>query len=44
MGIVYLIPSLLHEDGLEAMPAYLLAAVKDCQVFLPRMIVQSAAT
>lgn len=33
MGTVYLIPSLLHEDGLEAMPAYLLTAVKDCQVF-----------
>jgi len=32
-SIVYLIPSLLHEDGLNAIPAYLLHAVKDCQVF-----------
>lgn len=30
---VYLIPSLLHEDGLQAIPPYILDAVKDCQVF-----------
>ena len=33
MGIVYLIPSLLHEDGMDALPAYLLNAVRNCQVF-----------
>ncbi len=33
MGIVYLIPSLLHEDGLDAIPSYLLTAIRDCQVF-----------
>lgn len=32
-GKVYLIPTVLHEDGLETIPAYLLDAVKDCQVF-----------
>jgi 16S rRNA (cytidine1402-2'-O)-methyltransferase len=32
-GIVYLIPSLLDEKGGEAIPAYILNAVKDCQVF-----------
>lgn len=30
---VYLIPSLLAEDGLNAIPAYILDAVKSCQVF-----------
>ena len=30
---VYLVPSLLHEDGLKTIPAYILEAVKDCQVF-----------
>ena len=30
---VYLIPSLLAEDGLSALPSYVLAAVRDCQVF-----------
>ena len=32
-GKVYLIPSLLAEDGLDAIPAYIVAAVKDCHVF-----------
>jgi 16S rRNA (cytidine1402-2'-O)-methyltransferase len=32
-GIVYLIPSLLDENGIHAIPAYVLAAVKDCRVF-----------
>ena len=32
-GKVYLIPSLLDEEGLNAIPAYILNAVKDCQVF-----------
>jgi 16S rRNA (cytidine1402-2'-O)-methyltransferase len=32
-GTVYLIPSLLDEDGAQAIPAYVLDAVKDCQVF-----------
>lgn len=32
---VYLIPTVLHDDekALEALPAYLLDAIKDCQVF-----------
>jgi 16S rRNA (cytidine1402-2'-O)-methyltransferase len=30
---VYLIPSLLDEKGLQAIPPYIIAAVKDCQVF-----------
>ena len=32
-GKVYLIPTVLHEEGLETIPAYILDAVKDCQVF-----------
>jgi len=32
-GIVYLIPSLLDEDGIEAIPSYIITAVKSCQVF-----------
>lgn len=32
-GIVYLIPSLLDENGIEAIPAYIITAVKDCNVF-----------
>lgn len=32
-GKVYLIPTVLHEEALETIPAYLLDAVKDCQVF-----------
>ncbi len=33
MGTVYLIPSLLYEDGLNTIPAYVLDAIKNCQVF-----------
>lgn len=32
-GKVYLIPTVLHEEALETIPAYLLNAVKDCSVF-----------
>lgn len=32
-GKVYLIPTVLHEEALETIPAYLLNAVKDCTVF-----------
>ncbi len=32
-GKVYLIPTVLHEEGLETIPAYILDAVKDCQAF-----------
>jgi 16S rRNA (cytidine1402-2'-O)-methyltransferase len=32
-GVVYLIPSLLDEDGLKAIPTYVKDAVADCQVF-----------
>lgn len=32
-GIVYLIPSLLDEDGIGAMPSYIPDAVRNCQVF-----------
>jgi 16S rRNA (cytidine1402-2'-O)-methyltransferase len=32
-ALVYLVPSLLDEKGSAALPAYLLDAVKDCQVF-----------
>ncbi len=30
---VYLIPSLLHEEGLQTIPSYIIDAVKRCQVF-----------
>ena len=33
MSTVYLIPSLLAEEGLEAIPPYLIDAIKNCQVF-----------
>ncbi len=33
MGTVYLIPSLLHEDGIHAIPSYIIDAVKNCPVF-----------
>ncbi|HUM98744.1 MAG TPA: SAM-dependent methyltransferase [Chitinophagaceae bacterium] len=33
MPVVYLIPALLSENALEAIPAYVLNAIKDCQVF-----------
>jgi 16S rRNA (cytidine1402-2'-O)-methyltransferase len=32
-GIVYLIPSPLHDDGIDAVPAYVTSAIADCQVF-----------
>ncbi len=33
LGTVYLIPTFLHEDALEVIPAYVLDAVKSCSVF-----------
>lgn len=33
MAVVYLIPSLLAEEGLDAIPPYVLEAIKNCQVF-----------
>ena len=33
MSTVYLIPSLLAEEGLEAIPTYIIGAIKNCQVF-----------
>ena len=33
MAIVYLIPSLLHEEGIQAIPPYVLDAVNQCRVF-----------
>ncbi len=33
MATVYLIPSLLAEEGLEAIPTYIIDAVKQCEVF-----------
>ena len=33
MGTVYLIPSLLHEEGISSIPSSILAAVKNCQLF-----------
>jgi 16S rRNA (cytidine1402-2'-O)-methyltransferase len=32
-AIVYLIPNTLHDESLQTIPAYVLDAVKDCQVF-----------
>lgn len=32
-GKLYLIPTVLHEDGFETIPPYVVEAVKDCQVF-----------
>ncbi|RYG42207.1 MAG: SAM-dependent methyltransferase, partial [Chitinophagaceae bacterium] len=32
-GSVYLIPSLLDEQGMDAIPLYIADAVKKCQVF-----------
>jgi 16S rRNA (cytidine1402-2'-O)-methyltransferase len=34
MGTLYLIPSLLHEEGVESIPGTVLDAIKKCQVFL----------
>ena len=33
MGTVYLIPSLLSEEGIDGIPPAVLSAVKNCQVF-----------
>jgi 16S rRNA (cytidine1402-2'-O)-methyltransferase len=33
MATVYLIPSLLHEEGLDTIPPYIINAIKECQVF-----------
>ena len=33
MPTVYLIPSLLHEEGINAIPSYIVDAVKNCRVF-----------
>ncbi len=33
MDSVYLIPSLLHEEGVDTIPAYILEVIKNCQVF-----------
>jgi 16S rRNA (cytidine1402-2'-O)-methyltransferase len=32
-GKLYLIPTVLYDDALETIPAYIIDAVKDCQVF-----------
>ncbi len=32
-GKVYLIPTVLYDDALETIPAYIVDAIKDCQVF-----------
>ena len=33
MSTIYLIPSLLAEEGLDAIPAYIVDAIKNCQIF-----------
>lgn len=33
MAIVYLIPSSLHEEGINSIPVYITDAIKECQVF-----------
>jgi 16S rRNA (cytidine1402-2'-O)-methyltransferase len=33
MSTVYLIPSLLAEEGFDAIPPYIVEAIKDCQIF-----------
>jgi len=33
MATVYLIPSLLQEEGLDAIPPYIIPAIKECKVF-----------
>jgi 16S rRNA (cytidine1402-2'-O)-methyltransferase len=33
MATVYLIPSLLHEEGMESIPPYLISAIKECRAF-----------
>jgi 16S rRNA (cytidine1402-2'-O)-methyltransferase len=32
MAMVYMIPAILHEEGIAAIPAYILEAIRDCQV------------
>jgi 16S rRNA (cytidine1402-2'-O)-methyltransferase len=32
MATVYMIPAILHEEGIAAIPAYILEAIRDCQV------------
>lgn len=32
-SMIYLIPSLLNDEAVETIPSYIMAAVKDCQVF-----------
>ena len=33
MATVYLIPSLLNEEGLDAIPPYIINAIKECKIF-----------
>lgn len=33
MGTIYMIPTVLHEEGLNAIPSYVLKAIRNCQVF-----------
>jgi len=33
VGKVYLIPTVLHEENIETIPAYIIEAIKDCTVF-----------
>lgn len=33
VATVYLIPSMLHEEGMQSIPSYITAIVKQCQVF-----------
>lgn len=33
VGKVYLIPTVLYEESIETIPAYILDAIKDCQIF-----------
>ena len=33
MATVYLIPSLLQEDGINSIPPYIISAIKECRVF-----------
>jgi 16S rRNA (cytidine1402-2'-O)-methyltransferase len=33
MATIYLIPAILHEDGINAIPPSITEAIKSCQVF-----------
>lgn len=33
MPVVYMIPSLLDEEGIDSIPSYIIPAIKDCQAF-----------